>query len=113
MTYITYYRRFMKAVDKIIPLLLQDNDQEIQDYARILQAEGASPHILRHVFTVTLVLSGLTEAEIMNARGDSSPLSALSYLSRKSELQKWFSGTADSIARQMMEACRLLMEDMG
>ena len=112
MTYLTYYRRFKKAIEDIIPLLLQDSDPDIQEYARILLDESAAPHILRHVFTVTLVLSGLTEAEIMNARGDSSPLSALSYLSRKSELQKWFSGTADSIARQMMEACRFIMEGM-
>lgn len=110
MTYLTYYRHFKKAVTEIIPFLLTDDDPEIRGYARLLQEEGAGPHILRHVFTVTLVLAGLTEAEIMNARGDSSPLSALTYLSRKSELQKRCSETAENIVRQMLEACRVLAE---
>ena len=110
MTYLTYYRRFKKAVEKIIPLLRSDPDPEIRDYALLLQDEGAAPHILRHVFTVTLVLSGLSEAEIMNARGDTSPLSALTYLSRKSELKKQFSETANNIAKQMLKACRKFME---
>lgn len=110
MTYLTYYRRFKKAVEDIIPLLRTDPDIEIRDYALLLLDEGAAPHILRHVFTVTLVLSGLSEAEIMHARGDTSPLSALTYLSRKSELSKRYSETANNIAGQMLKACKTFME---
>ena len=109
MTYRTYYRRFKKAVSEIIPLLLSDSDPELRVYAGILQEEGAAPHIWRHIFTQILVLSGLTEAQIMNARGDSSPVSALSYLHRKSELMKMYSETAGLIAGQMMEAARSYM----
>ena len=109
MTYQTYYRRFKKAVSEIIPRLFSDSDPEIREYAMILNEEGAAPHIWRHVFTQLLVLSGLTEAQIMNARGDSSPVSALAYLSRKSELMKLYSETAGRIASQMMEAARSYM----
>lgn len=106
MTYITYYRRFKKAVSEILPLLEADSDPDIREYAVILKDEGIAPHIWRHVFTQTLVLSGLTEAQIMAARGDSSPVSALTYLNRKSELMKQYSETAGRIADQMMEAAR-------
>ena len=109
MTYQTYYRRFKKAVSEIIPRLSSDNDPEVREYAMILADEGAAPHIWRHVFTQLLVLSGLTEAQIMNARGDSSPVSALAYLSRKSELMKLYSETAGRIASQLMEAARSYM----
>lgn len=109
MTYKTYYRHFKKAVSEIIPLLASDDDPGIAEYAMILSDEGAAPHIWRHVFTQVLVLSGLTEAQIMAARGDSSPVSALAYLSRKSELMKQYSETAGRIADQMLEAARSYM----
>ena len=109
MTYRTYYRRFKKAVSEIIPRLFSDSDPEVREYAMILNEEGAAPHIWRHVFTQLLVLSGLTEAQIMNARGDSSPVSALAYLSRKSELMKLYSETAGRIASQLIEAAHSYM----
>ena len=109
MTYKTYYRRFKAVVSETIPLLASDSDPEIREYAMILKDEGAAPHIWRHVFTQILVLSGLTEAQIMNARGDSSPVSALAYMRRKSELMKQYSETASRIASQMMEAARSYM----
>ena len=109
MTYKTYYRRFKAVVSETIPLLASHSDPEIREYAMILREEGAAPHIWRHVFTQILVLSGLTEAQIMNARGDSSPVSALAYLRRKSELMKQYSETASRIAGQMMEAARSYM----
>lgn len=109
MTYKTYYRRFKSAVREAIPLLASDDDPDIREYAALLMEEGAAPHIWRHVFTQVLVLSGLSEAQIMAARGDSSPASALAYLNRKSELMKQYSETAARIADQMMEAARAYM----
>ncbi|MBQ6855587.1 MAG: site-specific integrase [Lachnospiraceae bacterium] len=87
-TYDSYYQRFKKIIKReIIPLFLASGDPETENYGRLLLEYSLAPHVFRHWFTVQLVLSGVDDiAELMSARGDSSPESALTYLRNKGEL---------------------------
>lgn len=90
MTYDAYYQAFHKIVkEEIIPLFLSAEDPEVVNYGRLLIENNISPHVFRHWYTVQLVLSGYDNvAELMEARGDTSPQSALTYLQNKGELEK-------------------------
>jgi integrase len=92
MTYNSYYKKFRKIVkEEIIPLFLYCEDPEVVLYGRLLLENNLSPHVFRHWYTVQLVLSGMDNvAELMNARGDSSPMSSLVYLQNKGELEKQY-----------------------
>jgi hypothetical protein len=97
MTYKTFYRHFKRAVREIIPVLRKDPDPRIRQYAGLLDEESIAPHIFRHAATLYMALAGCKSAEIMAARGDSSPFSAMSYLQNKSLLS----------SHQSMEICRM------
>lgn len=90
MTYDSYYQKFVYIIkQEMIPIYLASGDPEIVLYGRILMENNLSPHVFRHWYTVQLVLSGVDNvAELMEARGDSSPESSLTYLQNKGDLEK-------------------------
>lgn len=92
-TYDSYYNKFREIIkEEMIPIYLNSNDDELVLYGQTLMEHSLSPHVFRHWFTVQLVLSGINEPGILMAfRGDTSPESALTYISNKGELEKQFS----------------------
>lgn len=92
MTYDSYYQKFKKIIkEEMIPLYLSSDEQEVVFFGRLLMENNLSPHVFRHWYTVQLVLSGMDNiAELMEARGDSSPESALTYLQNKGEIEKQY-----------------------
>lgn len=90
MTYQDYRNRFKKAVEELIPICLSSEDSEVVRYGMLLQEYSLGPHVLRHWFSVKLVLFGEDVASLMYYRGDTSPESALTYLRDKSELNKCY-----------------------
>lgn len=86
MTYDSYRYRFQKIVHLTIPKLLQSKDNQLVAYGLLLQDHKIAPHIMRHLFTVDLVLQGYDLAQIKKYRGDSSEESAWVYLQDKQEL---------------------------
>ena len=91
-TYDNYYQRFNKIVkEELIPIYLSSENPEIVMYGRLLLENNLPPHVFRHWYTVQLVLAGVENvAELMEARGDSSPQSSLLYLQNKGELAKQY-----------------------
>ena len=91
-TYDNYYQSFVKIIkNEIIPIYLADTDPEVINYGRLLMENNLSPHVFRHWYTVQLVLAGIDNVgELMAARGDSSPESALTYIQNKGELEKQY-----------------------
>ena len=92
LTYDSYYQEFRNIIKKeIIPIFLKNEDPEIVNYGRLLLENNLAPHVFRHWYTVQLVLSGVDNvAELMQARGDTSPESAFTYLQNKGELEKQY-----------------------
>lgn len=89
-TYGSYLNEFKNAVADCLPRMLADEDPEIVNYAHLVKEHGIGPHILRHWFSVQLVLFGEDVSGIMYWRGDKSPESALTYLAYKSDLEKQY-----------------------
>ena len=90
-TYDSYYGKFRNIVrNEIIPILLSDENPEVVYYGHLLLENNISPHIFRHWYSVQLVLNGYSIHELMHARGDSSPTSALVYLQNKGEIEKQY-----------------------
>lgn len=90
LTYESYYGKFRKVVDEVIPLLLSNDDPEVVNYGYLLQENNIGPHVFRHWFSVKLTLFGEDVSGLMFWRGDSSPESALTYLQSKSDLEKQY-----------------------
>ena len=90
--YDNYYQKFHKIIkNEIIPIYLSNDEPEVVNYGRLLMENNISPHVFRHWYTVQLVLAGIDNVgELMAARGDSSPESALVYLQNKGELVKQY-----------------------
>ena len=104
MTYQTYVRRLRALVARYLqPELKISSDPLLAVYGHKLDNYNFTPHTLRHVFTVQLVLEGLDTAQIMYYRGDSSPESALTYLCQKKELEQRLVGTHTSIIDMLSE----------
>lgn len=96
-TYQSYYTEFQKVVKECIPIMLNSDDSEIQIYGNILLENNISPHIFRHWFSTRLTLYGVSVAELMHWRGDTSPESALTYINNKSDLEKQYNEVASRI----------------
>ena len=92
-TYNSYYQKFRDIIrNEMIEIYLNSNDPELSLYANTLMNHSLSPHVFRHWYTAQLVLSGIAEPGIlMHFRGDSSPESALTYISAKSDLERQYS----------------------
>lgn len=96
-TYQSYYTEFQKVVKECIPIMLNSDDPEIRIYGEILLENKISPHIFRHWFSTRLTLYGVSVAELMYWRGDTSPESAITYINNKSDLDKKYSEVASKI----------------
>lgn len=90
MTYSDYKNQFKKMADECAKKMIMCDDTELVNYGFLVLENGISPHILRHWFTVQLVLSGEDVAGIQYWRGDNSPESALEYLQNKSDIERKF-----------------------
>ncbi|ABX42565.1 hypothetical protein Cphy_2199 [Lachnoclostridium phytofermentans ISDg] len=112
-TYKSYYDKFKKVVDDIIPVLLANNDSEVATYGMLLQEKGLAPHALRHWFSVKLTLFGEDVAGLMCWRGDKSPESALAYLQNKSELEKKYRKINKEIFDYRLWQAEKYFEDKG
>ena len=107
-TYPSYLGRFHSIIrGEIVPILLQSEDPEVVVYGRMLLENQISPHIFRHWYTVQLVLSGVNDvATLMYWRGDKSPVSALTYLQNKGELEKQYKKVNNEIFDYMKWAAK-------
>lgn len=89
MTYDDYALRFSMLVDeRLKPAMLNSGDAECRVYGQMLCEKRLVLHLLRHWFTVQLVLNGEDIAQVQYWRGDKSPESAFTYLQNKGELVK-------------------------
>ncbi len=87
MTYFSYRKKFKDLLtNHLRPLLLNHEDSECRIYGQLLYEHSLGLHVLRHWFSVQLVLMGEDIAQIQYWRGDSDPQSAFEYLQNKGEL---------------------------
>lgn len=102
-TYDSYYQLFRKIIrDEMIPKFLASDDMETAAFGNLLLENNLAPHVFRHWYTVQLVLSGVeTVAELMAARGDSSPESCEPYLKDKGALAKRYKRVNDEMFNYM------------
>ena len=72
LTYNDFTNRFKMVVNEhMIPVLKSlSNSNEMMIYGHLLKDVSLAGHVLRHFFTVQLVVHKYTIAQIMNARGD-------------------------------------------
>ncbi|MDY4500499.1 MAG: site-specific integrase [Lactobacillus johnsonii] len=85
-TYQSYYDEFRQVVKECIPQMLASDNPEVVQYGNHLAVHHISPHILRHWFSVYLVLNGAELNDLMYWRGDKSPESSQVYLDNKSDI---------------------------
>lgn len=105
-TYASYYQKFHQIIkEEIVPILLNEKDDEMIIYGRLLEEHNISPHIFRHWYTVQLVLNGVENPTVLaNYRGDKSEESALTYLKNKGELEKKYKKVNNEIFDYMQWA---------
>ena len=103
MSYETYRNRFKKLVrDHLRPYLTASSDPELHNYGQLLQENEIGTHVLRHWFTVQLVLRGEEIGDIEYWRGDTSPESAFLYLQNKGELVKELKETDEQLIDMLL-----------
>lgn len=92
MTSSSYYATFVKMFkEELAPIYLKSDDPDVVIFGKLLYEHNIGPHILRHWFTVQLVLAGISNpGDLMKWRGDTSPESAIWYLNNKGELSRKF-----------------------
>ncbi len=83
MTYHTLRNQFKALMDEVTDGLMGSKNSRVRAFIEYYIRYGLGFHVLRHVYTVNLVLAGYDVKMIMNARGDRNPLSALHYLEEK------------------------------
>ena len=104
MTYDTYYRRFTELVENYFrPALISSEDPVCNIYGQILYENKIGLHVLRHWFSVQLVLHGEDIAQIQYWRGDKSPESAFAYLQNKGDLIKELELSNNALAEILMK----------
>lgn len=86
MTYQTYFDEFRQVIKECIPILCADTNPNVVRYGMYLSTNHISPHILRHWFSVHLVLDGAELNDLMFWRGDSSIESSQPYIENKSDI---------------------------
>ena len=87
-TYIKYIEG--KPYESAYGALTNTSVGKAYTYPAYRAAFHISPHILRHWYSIKLVLYGEDVAGLMYWRGDTSPESALPYITGKSELEKQY-----------------------
>lgn len=104
MTYADYRGRFKYLVENHLrPMLLEHDDADCRLYGLLLCDNSLSPHLLRHWYSVSLVLMGEDVAQLQFWRGDANPESALTYLQNKGELMRELSAANESFAEVLMK----------
>ena len=93
----TYFNIFQKAAQQLKHLLITSDDPKKVWYGQLLTEHKITPHILRHYFSVQLVLNNYSNVEIMKYRGDKSLESVNVYIQNKGELMKKYSIIKDEI----------------
>ena len=90
MTISGYRERIRKLFfNHVLPSCQHDLDPDLAMFYAIMQQHTFGAHAFRHWFTVFLIYSGVDDIEtLMTLRGDSSPLSAQTYLKRKGVLMR-------------------------
>lgn len=77
-------KRFANLVkNHFVPTLLSSDNPYLVSYGMDIQNRNLTPHVLRHYFTVQLVLDGLSAETIAGYRGDRSSDSAKIYVRNK------------------------------
>lgn len=102
LTYQSYQRRFKRLISILTDELLKSSDPNDQLYGELLITHTAGTHLLRHFFSVQLVLHGEDTISIMHWRGDSNPDSAAAYLKDKGELTKIYKRVGDIASRYVI-----------
>ncbi|MDR2898745.1 MAG: hypothetical protein LBU94_00335 [Clostridiales bacterium] len=111
MTYKDYNRRFSLLVENHFrPSLLKSSDAECRIYGQLLYENKLGLHVLRHWFSVQLVLNGEDIAQIQYWRGDKSPESALLYLQNKGDLIKELDDAGGTLLEMLMDSGKRAME---
>ena len=104
MTYNDYARRFSSLVDNHFRAkLLECEDPECRIYGQMLYENRIGLHVLRHWYSVQLVLRGEDIAQIQYWRGDKNPESAFAYLQDKGDLVKELDNANGFLAEILME----------
>lgn len=104
MTYDVYYKRFSELVEKHFrPTLLSSEDPICNVYGQLLYENRIGLHVLRHWFSVQLVLYGEDIAQIQYWRGDKNPESAFVYLQNKGDLLQELEKANNSLAEILIE----------
>lgn len=105
-SYRSYYGKFRSIMhDEMGPIYRASDNPEVATYGQTLLTHHISPHILRHWYTVRLVLSGVSEPGVlMSMRGDKNPESALVYLNNKGELEKKYRKVVNTIFEYNIQA---------
>jgi len=103
MTYDDYSDRFNSLVtNHFRTALLESDDPECRIYGQLLYENNLGPHVLRHWFSVQLVLHGEDIAQIQYWRGDKNPTSAFEYLQNKGDLVRELENAGNIFAELLM-----------
>ena len=112
MTYDDYYRRFSALVENHFrPALIESDDPECRIYGQLLYENKLGPHVLRHWYSVQLVLNGEDISQIQYWRGDKTPESALLYLQNKGDLVRELETASSSLSEMLMRHGERLVDD--
>lgn len=95
MAYDAYYRTFENMIEDAKPLLKASDNPDVVRFGMMLDSKTVSPHILRHFFSVKLVLYGVGAEELMEYRGDVNVSSAFTYIQNKGDIQKQYAKVVD------------------
>lgn len=99
LTYASFKNQFNKIIkDELVPIFLKSDDPDVVIFGQLCLEHSLGPHALRHWFTVQLVLSGIDDpASLQFYRGDKNPMSAITYLNNKGELEKMYKRINDEV----------------
>lgn len=104
MSYWSFYQTFQSLMHEVAPIFHSSGNVDLAMFGQALFEKKVSPHILRHWFTVQLVLNlDLDVPTLMHYRGDKSPESAMVYLQNKGELARKYEETNDKIFNYLKE----------
>lgn len=100
-SYANYIKHFHELVENVIPELHKRGGEEAA-FAEILSSYHYGPHMLREYFTCRMVEAGYNWPEIMEARGDKSPQTAVLYLIKGGMFKRVTIKNANKIGEEIM-----------
>jgi integrase len=102
MTDANYRARFNFLANKLMEYLIKSDNSSYRAYGLLMTQRLFTPHVLRHYFSVQLVLNGESAESIQNYRGDTSPESANTYLRKKGELMKLYRSSTNNFINNII-----------